>query len=117
MKKTFLIILLLIVTFSVAYAKSAVLSIQYTMDEDYLSHVTEFRFYMENMSTGEMVFLASQENVRDTEWTTPTVDVPAGQEVNYYLSAVYTDGKEVFSVAYPFALRGIPTIFSITRIE
>ena len=117
---SFLIAIILLISTS-AFAKPVVLSIVYGMDPIYDEFITEYRLYMQDQDTNELTLVATQSNVGAREWTTEEVDIPAGRTVTYFIAAVYsdTDGKEaeVYSNEYKFALRGVPVIFEIKRIE
>jgi len=108
---------LVLVTATAVYAKTVELQIEYGLDPAYEPFITEFRLYIEEPGTDNRLLLATQPLVNAREWTTPTIEVPPGRTMNYYLSAVYEDDAEEISPAYPFALRGKPTVIKMTRIK
>ena len=113
---SFMLVMFLIGS-TLSHAKNAVLEVEYVIDPAYEPFIVEYRLYMEDPSVGDKILLANQPITSTRLWTTPVVDIPPGKPMNYYLSAVYDGGEEFTSIAYPFALRGKPTIFKITRTK
>ena len=67
------------------------------------------RFHMKGMHK----VITDINSVKTRVFDTPTFDLSPGKLIDFYLSAVSTDGGEAFSPAFPFKYTGKPFIISV----
>ena len=64
-----------------------------------------------------MTFIMDVSDTATRIFDTPLFDLQPGKYIDFYLSALYTDGTENFSPAYAYKYTGKPVIFSIKSLK
>ena len=99
---------------SFAYAKDADLEIEFSFDPEFEVDIVGYKlYYIKVPGSVVRVFITDINNVQTRVFDTPTFDLAPGKLIDFYLSAVSTDGSESFSPPFPFKYTGKPFVISI----
>ena len=95
-----LIVLMMVFSANVTFAKDAELQVEFSFDPAFEVDLSGYKLYYTPVpGSGTMTFI---QNVGDTAtriFDTPVFDLQPGKNIDFYLSAVYSDGTENFSPA------------------
>jgi hypothetical protein len=100
--------------YSYTYAKDANLEIEFSFDPEFEIDIVGYKlYYIKVPGSAVRVFITDINNVQTRVFDTPTFDLSPGKLIDFYMSAVSTDGGEAFSPAFPFKYTGKPFVISV----
>ena len=117
MKRMMVAILIVLVAWSVAYAKVDDFEIEITIEDEFLEYVDFFEVYTEVPGSGNLVKVATLQKQTGFSYQMTAIDLKAGR-VNWYVGAVYgtgADSVEDLSIAFPYQNTGKPAIIRINK--
>ena len=105
-----------------AQAKDATLVIEFTPPsyDDTVNTLAQYELHVNKNPGGLVIDKVATLDVSDptvTEWEAEVFDIPPGQELAWYLHAVYASGDRGVSPAYMYRLLGNGIIIKIRRIK
>ncbi len=118
MKRMMVAVLIVLVAWSVAYAKDVDLDMEFSMDPLFLPYIDSYKLYSEVPGSGNLVNVETFPQTDVLVFQVTTLDLPPGQITNFYMSAVYGTGTsaiEDMSLVKQFKYTGKPVWIRINK--
>jgi len=114
--KKFILVCMLVLFATVAFAKSISLTITFEYDVAFEPDTKMFRLYYQNKVQPDVLVLVEETtDISARVWDISSFDLAPGKTSEFFVAAVYNDGTEEMSPPYPFKFTGKPVIKDIRK--
>lgn len=114
--KKFVLIAVLVLFATVAFAKDIALTVTFEYDVAFEEETESFNLYYQNqLNPDTFVLVADTTDVTMRVWVVPVFDLAPGKTSQFFVEAVYKDGTKEMSPPFAYKFTGKPVIKDIRK--